>query len=166
MVKKFIILALLFSFGFASLEDKVKSQFVGKISSLIKWSDSKERDNFIIGVYKANNISEELKKMYSTKKIKNRKVRIVDSQNITDFSNVNVIYIGLASYDEIIKIVNFAKKNNILTISDTKGFIDKDGVIQLFTISRRINIKINNTVAKSSKLEIKPILLKLAKDVK
>lgn len=165
-MKKVIILALLFSYSFASIEDRVKSQFVGKISSLIKWSKDKQKDEFLVGVYGKTDVSDELKKMYTKKKIKKKKVVIKNSDNIEELKDVNVIYIGSASHDEILKVVDFAKKNSILTISDAKGFVDKNGIIQLFTISRKMNIKVNNTIAKESKLEIKPILLKLAKDVK
>ena len=163
---KFVIIALLVSFSFASIEDKVKSQFVGKISSLIKWKKSKEKEPFLIGIYGESDISDELKKMYSKKKIKKRKVSIKSSTNLQELIDSNVIYIASATHKEILEIVEFAKKNNILTISDSKGFIDKDGIIQLFTISRKIKIKINNTVAKASDLKVRPILLKLAKDVK
>ncbi len=165
-MSKIVILALLVSFSFASIEDKVKSKFVGKISSLIKWSKDKEKDEFLIGIYGESDISDELKKMYLKKKIKKKKVVIKSSENIEELKDSNVIYIASASHDETLKIVDLAKKNNILTVSDSKGFIDKDGIIQLFTISRKIKIKINNTVAKESNLKVRPILLKLAKDVK
>jgi len=79
---------------------------------------------------------------------------------------VDVLYIAKASSSQIKAIVSFAQKNGIVTISDAKGFTDKAGIVQLFTVSKKIKIKLNNTVAKGSDLKIKKILLKLAKDVK
>jgi len=166
MIKKILILALLFSFSFGSIEDKIKSQFVGKISSLIKWPQDKIKDDFLIGVYGSGKIINELENIYIKKKIKGKPVKIQQTTNLKELIDKNVIFISSGKHKEIIKVINFAKKHNILTMSDTKGFIDKGGIIQLFTVSRKMKIKVNNTVAKESKLEIKSILLRLAKEVK
>jgi len=156
----------MFTLVFSSVEQKVKGMFVGKISSLITWPSGKSSSKFVIGVYGKNGISNELKKIYAKKKIKRKTVKIISSTNISDLKSSDIIYIAKASSSQIKEVVKFATANNILTISDVKGFVDKEGIIQLFTVSKKVKIKVNNTIAKKSNLKIKSILLKLAKDVK
>ena len=166
MVKKLLFLVLFSALAYAGVEEKIKGMLIGKISSQIVWPKGHLQDEFRIGIFGKSSITKEIKKIYAKKKIKKKKVVIMPVGSVSELKKVDVLYIAKASSSQIKAIVAFAQKNGIVTISDAKGFTDKEGIVQLFTVSKKIKIKLNNTVAKGSDLKIKKILLKLAKDVK
>ncbi len=67
---------------------------------------------------------------------------------------------------ELSQILNKTKDRNILTISDTRGFAQRGGILQLYFVSQKLKLKVNTHSAKLQNIKIKPTLLRIASVVK
>ncbi len=57
------------------------------------------------------------------------------------------------------------KDLSVLTVADTKGFLESGGIINFLMEDKKVRFEINVTAAKKSKLKISSKLLRLAKRV-
>ena len=141
------------------IEDKLKSIIVGKIAKFINWenSDSKE---FVITVYK-NQLGDYFNSIHNGKKINDKKIRIDYINNIENLKFTNILYISKATSAELSSIFNYINKKNILTISDLRGFAQKGGIIQIYSLSQKLKLNINLQKAKKENIRIKASLLRM-----
>jgi hypothetical protein len=58
--------------------------------------------------------------------------------------------------------IEYAQKNSILTISESKGFAESGGIIQLNFVNQKTQIKINYDAAVKSNIKIDASLLNVA----
>ena len=164
-MKKSIFISIFFIFIFHNnlyayeIEDKLKSIIVGKIAKFINWenSDSKE---FVITVYK-NQLGDYFNSIHNGKKINNKKIRIDYINNIEDLKFTNILYISKATSAELSFIFNYTNNKNILTISDLRGFAQKGGMIQIYSLSQKLKLNINLQKAKKENIQIKASLLRM-----
>ena len=162
MYKFLLLLSLLF---FSNLhayesEDKLKAIIIGKVSKFISWEENTQ-DEFVITVLK-DPFNGLLEKIYSKKKIKSKKVKIVYIDNINELKFTNILYIPNSESSNLHKILQKIKNKNILTVSDIRGFAEKKGTMQIYFASQKIKLKINLDTAKEDKLQIKSSLLRIA----
>ena len=62
-------------------------------------------------------------------------------------------------------ILESVKEQGILTIADTKGFLEAGGIINLMMEEKKVRFEINMVAAKKSGIQIRSQLLRLAKKV-
>jgi hypothetical protein len=164
-VEKFILIFILLFIPFNHLyaneaEDELKSLIVGKIAKFVNWeySDSKY---FVITVYK-NQLSNYFDSIHEGKYINGKEIRIEYINNIENLNFTNVLYISKANSSELSSIFNYIQNKNILTISSLRGFSQKGGMIQIYSISQKLKLKINLKKAKKENIQIKASLLRMA----
>lgn len=157
----FIIISTSYNNLYAyELEDKLKSIIVGKIAKFINWEnlDSKE---FVITIYK-NQLGDYFDSIHNGKKINGRKIRIAYINNIENLKFTNILYISKAASAELSSIFDYINNKNILTISDLRGFTQKGGIIQIYSMSQKLKLNINLNKAKKENIKIKASLLRMA----
>lgn len=146
-------------------EDKVKAVIIGKLAKYIKWEDKKEDNDFIITVL--NNPYDDLfDKVYAKKKIQGKQVKIDYIDDISQLKNPHILYIPKTEAAELSPILNVTSDKNILTVSDIRGFAEKQGIVQVYFASQKAKLKINVDAANKQNLKIKSSLLNIAEVVK
>ncbi len=145
-------------------EDRLKVVIAGKVAKYIV-SQEKTSANFIITVYK-NPYGKLFEEVYKDKKIKSKPVLIKYIDTINDLQESDILYIPKVGANELLDILQKVKKRDILTISDTRGFAKKGGIIQLYFVSQKLKLKINPYRASLQNMKIKPTLLRIATVVK
>lgn len=145
-------------------EDKLKVVIIGKVAKFIKWKDN-NYDNFIITVL--NNPYEKLfDKTFQNKKIKNKNIQIKYISNIDELTDTNILYIPPSNAKNLSDILSQLDGKNILTVSDIRGFAEKNGMMQIYFVSQKVKLKVNLDVAKRENLKISSSLLRIAKVIK
>ena len=161
MHKLILILFLFFtSLNAYESEDKLKVVIIAKVAKFIKWKDN-NHDKFIITVLN-NPYGELFNEILNGKKIKNKSVEIKYIDNIDDLSDTNVLYIPVSDAKSLAVILEKTKGKNILTVSDIRGFADKNGVMQIYFASQKVKLRINLKTAKSDNKKISSSLLRIA----
>jgi hypothetical protein len=64
------------------------------------------------------------------------------------------------------KILKAVENTSILTVAESEGFLDANGMINLFVENDRLQFDINLAAAKKANLKLDSEMLKLAKTVK
>ncbi len=164
---KTIIVALFFIYSSLHAyesEDKLQVVLVGKVAKYIEFLDTSSQ-TFTITVLK-NNFGTLFDEIYKNKKINSKPVTIKYIQTIDKLETSDILYIPKVTSKELSNILEQTQNKNILTISNTRGFAHKGGVMQFYFVSQKIKIKINIHSAKKQNLKIRPTLLRISDVVK
>ncbi len=162
----FIISFILSNLYGASSEDELKAVVIGKVSHFIKWKKEDTSKEFIITVFQNHAFDSHLDILYKDKKIHNKPVKINYVENIQEIEFTHILYVTKHSQKDQEAIIKHTQKNSIVTISENKGFAQRGGVIQLYFVSQKIRLKINNEVTDTPNFKISSRLLSIAKIVK
>jgi len=155
-----IILFFIISLNAYETEDKLKVVIVGKVAKYVTYKDN-NLTNFTITVLN-NPFGNLFDSVYYNKKIKSKPVKINYIKNIDDLNNTDILYISNVDNEELSNIIQKTNGKNILTVSDTRGFAQRGGVLQLYFVSQKLKLKINLNSAKEQSLKIKSTLLRIS----
>lgn len=142
----------------------LKAVFIGRFSKFITWP-KKSREKFIITVIDTNPFDNKLDKLYKDKKIKNKPIEIRYVTSIDEIKESDILFITIKNPKEIKKVLEYARKNSILTVSDSDGFAQRGGIIQIDFVMRKVKLKINNIASKEANLKISSSLLNISEVV-
>jgi len=85
--------------------------------------------------------------------------------NIEALRRCDLLFVCSSEKKNLREIINLVKNNEVLTVGDTKGFLEAGGIINFLTEDKKVCFEINATAAERAKLKIRSKLLKLAKRV-
>jgi len=161
----YLLLLLTLSFCHINLhayepENNLKAILVSKIANFVKWQDCSS-DKFKITIFN-DGYNDSLNQNYIQSPIKQKEVVIQNVQDIKELKETNILFIQKTSSKTLNEIMHYIKGRNILTISDIRGFTEKGGIVQIYSLNQKLKIRINVDIAKQEKLNIKASLLRLA----
>ena len=165
----------------ASREYQIKAAFLFNFIKFIDWPEEKMSENGgkitigIVGKDPFENAFEPLK----DKLLKGKKVEIIrfksfsamikekdnGSKELRNLKKCNLLFICSSEKKNLTKIVETVKNDNVLTVGDTKGFLESGGIINLVMEKNKVRFEINIKVAQEAGLKIRSKLLSLAKRV-
>jgi len=133
-------------------EYDVKKIMIFKITSFIDWPKNSNISNshnpVIISVIGENPFNGKLKKLAAQNyKIKNKQVIIKYIQSIDEINDCDILFISLSERYDVSKILKYTHKKPILTIGDTKGYMEKGVMIGLIRRGENIKFYINKKEA-------------------
>ncbi len=178
MRKKITIIILLitqFAFfqnaGYAdsatSAEYKIKALYLYNFTKFIKWNeDDKSKETFQISIVGPDPFGTTLEDSYRNKKIINLSISIARYKNTENLKKASLIFISKElSKEDIIKVLNFAKENQIITVSDFPDFIELGGIIGFVKIKEKIKFEINSIACYATNKTISSKILRLARRI-
>lgn len=140
-------------------ENSLKAILTSKIANFVIWQN-RSSDEFIITILNSKFASSfNDSSVYKT--IKNKKVIIRRINDIKDLNTTHILYIEQTSSENLKNIMNFIAGENILTVSDIRGFTQKGGIVQIYSSDQKLKLRINLQTAKKENLKIKASLLRL-----
>lgn len=163
-------------------EYKIKSGFIYNFIKYIDWPEKKlstEKDGddpIVIGVIGVNPFGGDLEPI-TKKKIKDKELVIkqfpgfkqtggkYNDRDIENLRNCHVLFVSSSEKKYIEKIIKLVSDSNVLTVSDTDGFVETGGIINFVTEKKKVRFSINLDAAKRSKLVIPTAILKIAQKV-
>ncbi|MDQ7091926.1 MAG: YfiR family protein [Methylococcales bacterium] len=146
-----------------------KAMYLGRLSNYVTWPSmaiQPESKTFNLCVLGEDTFKGFLQSLYTEKSIKDKPVKIYYFNNIENIPNCHLLFISISKRKAVSKILNFVKDKPILTISETRGFTGKKGIIQFYMQAQRVRLKINNQAAISQGLKISSKLLAIANVIK
>ena len=164
ILKKLILVLFLLNSSLAS--DPIKITLVERISQFIEWP---YLDNeFAIGVYKNEELKNEMIETYMGKTIHKLPIKIYNIQNYKDIelNKLNLIYFTneiSADIDQVLKKIN---KSPILIITEFPNDVYQGMHVGLYYENQRIKFMINQKALEDINLKASYKILKLAKIVK
>ena len=166
-------------------EYQVKAAFLYNFIKFIEWPKEKVADSnepMIIGVIGQDPFGNAFDPL-ETKDTKSKKVLIkrfkpweeIKKSGEKDKSSLerqveaiqkcHLLFICPSEEKNLKEVINLVKDHSVLTVADTKGFLESGGIINFIMEEQKVRFEINVTTAKKSKLEVRSQLLRLAKKV-
>lgn len=145
-------------------ERDLQAAFLGKFAKFIKWPDE-SKEKFIITLIDENPFENLLDDLYKDKMIHGKPIELRYVTKIEDIKNTDILFITIDNQAEVQKIIEYAQKNSILTISEKRGFAQRGGIIQLNFVMQKTHLVINYKSSIESQIKISSPLLAIAQDV-
>ncbi len=159
----FSLLGVTSSFASES-EDAVKVAIIGKLAKFVSGNTSSDQ-RFTIAVLN-NPFGKLPDKFLQHKTIHNHPVSIQYIQSLDQLHSAQILYIPKMKHTALLALLQTLRGKNILTISDSHGFAQLGGMIQLYRKAQNMRLKINLQAVQQAGLHIRSSLLKIAEIVK
>lgn len=165
-----VIVLFVFLFVFSSAkaqnieEYALKKVLIFKITTLVEWpKDSKvynPKTPIVIAIIGENPFDGQLKSLAESKrKIKNKPVIVKHIHSAEEIEDSDILFISSSERYDISKIIKHIQNKPILTIGDTKGYVEKGVMIEFTLRQDKMKFKINKKQADKSKIYINSTLL-------
>ncbi len=166
-------------------EYQIKAAFLYNFIKFVDWPKEKIADSnepITVGIIGKDPFGKAFEPIMN-KKVKNRKVvikrfssfeelkksgqnRDAEAQRqIKALRKCHLVFICSSEEKKHKDIINLVKDHHVLTVGDTKDFLESGGIINFLTEEKKVRFEINIAAAKQSKLKIRSQLLRLAKRV-
>lgn len=152
-MRNFLLLTsifVLFSINAIGQKERQQANYIYNIVKYVEWPESYKTGDFVIGILGSSNVSKELKKMATTKKVFSQKITVLDFNSTEEITKCHVLFItelnsGLIKL-AIAKLGTGAtlivgESNGLATQGAAINFIEQDGVLSFqlneLTLKRR-----------------------------
>ncbi|MCK5099115.1 MAG: YfiR family protein [Desulfobacteraceae bacterium] len=146
-------------------EHYLKAAFIVNFARLVEWPDIphvEKNQRIVIGVIDPQPFGDSLKAI-SKKEIRGKKILIKICDSSTDYSEVHILFLNSKDAKLRRQIINKISDKPILTIGETPGFAQQEGIINFYKFKKKLRFEINRTKAENAGLKISSRLLKLGK---
>jgi hypothetical protein len=168
-----------------SREYQIKAAFLYNFIKFVEWPKEKVADAnepMIIGIIGQDPFQNAFEPL-ETKDAKNKKVVIKRfksweelkksgekdksslERQVKAIQKCHLLFICPSEEKNLKEVLNLVKGHSVLTVGETKGFLEAGGIINFVMEEKKVRFEINVTTAKKSKLEVRSQLLRLAKKV-
>jgi hypothetical protein len=147
------------------IEQKLKVVFLGRLLNYVTWPatvDLADSESFNICVIGAASFDKLLDSLYSNKQIKQKPVKIRYFTDVEAVSGCHLLFIGISEQAKISQILEAIKNKPIFTVSEVRGFAEKNGMVQFLVQDNKVNMKINYQAYHGQNFEISSELFALS----
>ena len=149
------------------MDHRVKAAFLVKFIKYIDWPSSNSpggKGRFKLGVFGESPIAGNLFSIMP-KEVRGWQLEIIKIRTVEECLDSHMLFLSSSEVDRYAEIVNALKDSSVLTVSDTKDFLDMGGMINFLIIDEMVRFEINLKIAEQMGLKISSRILKLAKSV-
>ncbi len=164
-MKHFIIILLFLTIstlGQPVDEYRLKAVFIERFSRFISWSEEDTLpDTIRLGIAGSSIAVHDLTNYYSDKKIQNRSVDILSITDLSQISDINILFVVDGSSWTAQELCDYSEKS-ILIIGDEAEMIEEGAVISFKLKKKKLRFVISLKNAEKRKLSISSYLLEIA----
>lgn len=156
---------LLTSTAFAgNTETDVKAAFIYNFTKFVEWPDSALPPDapLHLCMLGTDDIGARLRLLHG-REAQGHPLHVRTLDSIADHKGCHVIYMAKNAEAQLAQLLQQLESTPVLTVSDSKGFVRKGGMIELFVESSRVQFSINTLPAQATGLKISARMLQLAR---
>ena len=149
-------------------EDALKAGFLYNFAKFTNWPHMDDLDMSINFCVERDTLAPPVFEGWGRKQIKKRPVRVTffSEADPVRLRSCDIVFIRTIEGDEELDaLMELAKKNGILTVSDTEGFGKRGGHIELYLADRKLRFRVNLESLDEADLSLGAGLLRLAEIV-
>jgi hypothetical protein len=151
-----------------SKEYQVKAAFLFNFVQFVEWPPqafANPDTPICIGVLGEDPFGAVLDETVRDETVKNRKLIVQRSRQVENLKNCQLIFISKSEAERVPRILSDLDVVPALTVSETQGFAQRGGIINLYLIANKLRFEVNPAVAGRKGLKISSELLSLGKIV-
>ncbi len=141
----------------------IKSAFIIRISVFIDWPENStfinKNGDIVIAIIGDDPFNGKLQSIYKSRKIKNKNIIVKTISKIEEIDVSDILFISNSEKYNLPKIIQHVKNKPILTLSDTKTFVDKGVMINMYIDGGNLAFDVNLKQSNESKIYISSKLL-------
>lgn len=163
-----LFVALRVSVG-ADLEYQVKAEYLERFTRFVDWpaaSYSSPQAAFVLCVVGEDPFGNYLNLMSEERKFQGRHAEIRHPESSADWTSCHLLFIASSEEARLEEILQVTSSSPILTVGDTKGFLERGVLINLYLSEGFVRFEINRTAIQKSGLRFSSRLLKLGRVIR
>lgn len=137
----------------------LKAGYLFKFASSSDWPSTDKSGNFRIGIYKNENVFNELASKYATKPIGNQALEVIRIDQPEAFDYCHVIYAAGADDDALKKLTRQTDGKATLLVGDGKATLQKGASIAFVVVDSSTRYIINPEEAQKRKISLGSTIL-------
>ena len=155
----------------AANEATAKIQFIHYVAQYAIWPKdvlAPQAKRFVLGVLGDNPFGDALEAYFKGKSVKGREFVVKFFKTVEEVKDCHMLFIAASEKNDFAAILDELADTSILTISDTDGFLQKNGMIFMFItpkseITGGLGWDINPEAMKKARLQIDPFFIEKAR---
>ncbi len=144
-----------------SQEDKFKALFMYNFTKYLQWPADKEQGDFVIGVFGASPIIEELDVISQKRKVGNRNLTVKTIDSIDEIKKCNIVYFPENKSSKAIELYPQCSNSGVVLITDKPGLGEKVAGINYILKDGKQQFEINKTHLEMQGVKVNSALLTL-----
>jgi hypothetical protein len=151
-----------------SREYQIKAAFLVNFMQFVTWPSSAFTNAdapFCIGVLGEDPFGEALDQTVQGETVNHHKIVIQRARRIEDCKDCHMIFVSRSEERNLPVILAKLDSGPVLTVSETRDFARRGGIINFYLEGKKVRFEINPSVAQRGKLKISAQLLSLGKIV-
>ena len=149
-----------------SKEYQVKAAFLFNFVQFVEWPPGAFTNSdtpICIGVLGEDPFGTALEETVRGETVHNRKLIVERSRRVENLKDCHLIFISKSETERVPEILGDLDPVPVLTVSETQGFAQRGGIINLYLAGNKVRFEINPAVARRKGLKISSELLRLGK---
>ena len=147
-----------------ALEDRLKAAFIYNFTRFIEWPGTAGKETLTICVLGKEVLARELGTI-DGKRAQGKRIVVKHLDSDRKSGQCHVLFARVDRKRQRLALLNKLETQPILTVSDSRGFAEAGGIVQLFITNNRMRFAINKEAAERAGLTISSKLLSLARIV-
>jgi len=150
----------------ASKEYQVKAAFLFNFVQFVEWpagAFANSNTPICIGILGEDPFGAALEETVRGETVQGRKLIVQRSRRVEELKNCHLIFISKSETERIAAILGDLDPLPVLTVSETQGFAQRGGIINLYLAGNKVRFEINPAAARRKGLKISSELLSLGK---
>ncbi len=146
-------------------EYQVKAAFLYNFGKFVEWPGGTFKNAeapFVIGILGKDPFGEAIDSLRD-KTISGRRLVVKRFARAGDLEPCHILFISAVEKQHLPRILSITHPWHVLTVGDTKGFVESGGVINFILLENKIRFEINVDAARRAGLKVSAQLLKLAR---
>jgi len=149
----------------ATVEYEVKAAFVLNFSRYVEWPPPRQSPPLRICMFRENPFGDRLEAVVSGERWAGGAIELRLAQDEHTARECHLLYVPAAETERFLAMAPHLATTPVLTVGETRPFLDGGGMIQLFIDANRVRFSINQRSALQAGLQISSRLLRLARTV-
>jgi YfiR/HmsC-like len=148
-------------------EYEVKAAFLYNFTKFVEWPETAfPDDSFRVCVLGDDPFGKSLKAL-TGQEVAGRKLQVLSfREDIAKTEECHVLFISRSERERLAEILSGVRNSPVLTVADSRGFLDGGGVINFVLEGSKVRFEINQEAAERTGIKISSKLLRLATRVK
>jgi len=152
--------------GQAVDELEVKAAYIFNFSKFVEWPTGNPSLPFVIGIYGDDPFGSIIDDLTKDKTAFGRVLQVRRIKDPADAKQCQIVFVRAAEKAKAVQLLAAVKGYPVLTVGETKEFLQMGGMIYLAMDEDRVNLMISGSAAEQVKLKISAKLMSLSKPYK
>jgi YfiR/HmsC-like len=149
-------------------EYQVKAAFLYNFAKFVEWPSSSFSDAgtpLRICIFGQDPFGQELRDIANEKIVNGRKLLVSQVADLQTAKACHILFIASSEKAQLKQVLENLRGTGVLTVGDTKGFVDQGGMINFVLENERVRFEVNRKAADQAGLKVSSKLLNVAKSV-